>query len=116
MGKIIKLNESDLIGIVNRVINENKDMSYSERMQNKFETSSKYSYSDILRVVRYIKDEYGLGVLKNPHILRNQLEKELEGVGQYLWDISVGTIRDSLNHGRFVELFINERHIGNIFL
>ena len=116
MKKIIKLNESDLIGIVNRVINEDMDMSYSERMQNKFETSSKHSYSDILRVVRYIKDEYGLGALKNPHILRKELEKELEGVGQYLWDISVGPIRDSLNHGRFVELFINERHIGNIFL
>lgn len=92
-------------------LNEN----YAIRMQKEFEADSKYSYSDVLTAVRNIKDKQGWDAISNQHRLHDNVKKELPGI-QHLWDIRIGPIRSSVSHGRFSELFVNEKPVGNIFV
>jgi hypothetical protein len=99
-----KVNES--------VINED----FAKKMQKEFEKNSKFTYSEILSAVRAIQEKYGYSAISNPHRLRLEVEKLLPGVDEYMWDIAVSRRRQSSSHGTFVELLINEKFVGNIFV
>jgi len=85
-------------------------------MQKEFEKKSKYDYSTVLNAVRSIKDKFGWSAISNSHRLMNEIEKILPGVSEYLWDIQIGPIRNSYSHGKFSELFVNKKAIGNVFV